>query len=79
MTAQSDRPRQTRQRLGLKHAIRVQAAEYWLALGKFDEANEELQRIQLSRRNHPEVLRMRARIERAAQARKESSIRMRAS
>ena len=64
----SEPPNASQRRLGLKHAVRVQAAEYWLALGKFEEAEFELQRIQLSRRNHPEVQRMRERIQRAADA-----------
>jgi hypothetical protein len=66
MTSHSDLPKESRRRLGLKHAMRVRAAEYWLSLGKFEEASRELEGIQLSRRSHPEVQRMRARIQRAA-------------
>ena len=63
MTRQSGLPKESRRRLGFRYAVHVQAAEYWLALGKPDEANAELQRIQLNRRNHPEVKRVRAMIE----------------
>jgi hypothetical protein len=52
--------------------VHVRAAEYWLALGKFDEASEELERIQLSRRNHPTVTHLQLRIQQAAQAMRES-------
>jgi len=57
-----------RRPLGLKHAVHVRAAEYWLALGKFDEAAEELQRIQLNRRSHPAVTDLQLRIQQQAQA-----------
>jgi hypothetical protein len=67
-------PKQSRRRLGIKHAVHVQAAEYWLALGKLDEADRELQRIQLSRRNHPDVQRVREEIQRAARARASASV-----
>ena len=63
MTREPNIPKESRRRLGLKHAVHVQAAEYWLTLGKLDEAWNELQRIQLNRRSHPEVQRVRERIQ----------------
>lgn len=62
MIDKTDLPKQSRRRLGLRHAVHVQAAEYWLALGEPDEAERELQRIQFSRRRHPEVERVRREI-----------------
>lgn len=62
MIGRTDIPKQSRRRLGLKHAVHVQAAEYWLSLGELDEAERELQRIQFSRRRHPEVERIRREI-----------------
>src|ERR1051325_4822102 len=44
-----------RRRLGLRHALHVRAAEYWLALGDVQEAARELESIQWSRRKHPRV------------------------
>ena len=63
MIGKADIPKQSRKRLGLKHAVHVQAAEYWLSLGELAEAERELQRIQFSRRRHPEVERIRREIQ----------------
>lgn len=62
MTGKTNLPKQSRRRLGLRHAVHVQAAEYWLTLGEMEEAEKELQRIQFSRRRHPDVERMRQQI-----------------
>src|SRR5258705_5920223 len=42
-----------KRRLGVRHALHVRAAEYWLALGNLEEAARELESIQWSRRKHP--------------------------
>jgi hypothetical protein len=52
-----------RRRLGLKHALRVRAAEYWLALGNAEEAAREVEKIQWSRRKHPDVRQIQNKIE----------------
>src|SRR2546422_8748337 len=44
----------------------LQAAEGWLELGNWLEANEELDRIEAKMRAHPDVLFMRARVYAAA-------------
>ena len=69
MIVKSDLPKQSRRRLGVRHAVHVQAAEYWLALGEPDEAQRELQRIQFSRRRHPEVERVRREIQESLSSR----------
>jgi|SRR3954471_20066170 hypothetical protein len=56
-----------RRRLGLKHALHVRAAEYWLALGNVEEAAREVRKIQWSRRKHPDVRQIQEKIEVHAQ------------
>jgi hypothetical protein len=54
---------QCKRRLGLKHALHVKAAEYWLALGNVEEAAREVKQIQYSRRKHPQVRQIQQKIE----------------
>lgn len=58
---------QCKRRLGLKHALHVRAAEYWLALGNVEEAAREVKQIQRSRRKHPQVRQIEEKIEAQAQ------------
>ncbi len=50
--------------LKFRNAIRLKMAEYWLALGKTEEALQELARIPLNERKHPEFERVRERLAR---------------
>ena len=52
-----------KRRLGLRHALHVRAAEYWMALGNLEEAARELESIQWSRRKHPRVREIQNQIE----------------
>ena len=52
-----------RRKLGMKHVIHIRAAEYWLALGNLQEASREVEKIQWSRRKHPDVQRLQEKIE----------------
>ena len=52
-----------KRRLGIRHALHVRAAEYWLALGNLEEASRELESIQWSRRKHPKVRELQHEIE----------------
>jgi hypothetical protein len=46
-------------KLGLSDQRQLEAAEGWLELGNWYEANEELERISPEKRAHPFVLRVR--------------------
>ena len=54
-----------RKKLGLEDAIRVTAAETWLAMGRPDRALRELQQVTSAAREHPWTERV---VWRAAQA-----------
>ena len=48
--------------LDLDDRIHVEAAQGWLALGDWSEANEELERVRPEFRAHPDVLAVRWKI-----------------
>ena len=50
-------------RLPADDALHLRAAQFWLALGKIDEAHTELEDIGPARREHPAVLEMQRSIE----------------
>ncbi len=60
---QSSAVARCKRRLGIRHALHVRAAEYWLALGNIEEASRELESIQWSRRKHPRVRELQSEIE----------------
>jgi len=46
-------------RLSLSHAIQVKSAEYWLKLGKADEAVRALESLPQTASNHPSAIKVR--------------------
>jgi hypothetical protein len=51
----SSAPRR-KHRLGIRNAMHLRSAEYWLALGEIHEALLEIEKIQRCLRKHPEVI-----------------------
>src|SRR5215475_6716599 len=54
-----------KRRLNREDLLHVKAAECWLALGNLEEANREVEGIRPRNRWHPDVRKIRARIEAA--------------
>ena len=58
---------------GLEDDIRVKSAEFWLKLGRPDQALAEIQSLPRSAQNHPSVLKVHLAVVRAARELNESS------